>query len=277
MSQDDADKKKEIDEDFSDIEQYLEKKAQIESLLQEKFTRVLTVMFTDLTGSTSLAETEGDLSTRMLIKHHNDIVLPIINRHNGVLVKTIGDGTLSYFESPQHGLRAAAQIQKEIDEFNLTKKLKTLILIRIGLHTGKCILEKNDIFGDVVNTASRLESSATPGVIYFSEETYNALADKSEIYCRFLKTIALKGKKEPMNVYKAFWNPTEAESDLTEKAPVKAQEKAGVSPLMKIFLILFLLSILFFVFFRGMGMKPDGAEETRTKQRSITIPTEPSR
>jgi hypothetical protein len=213
----------------------------------------------------------------MLIKYHNDIVFPIIQQHNGVLIKTIGDGTLSYFENPQHGLRAAAQIQQEIDKFNLTKKLKTPILIRIGLHTGKCILEKNDIFGDVVNTASRLESSATPGGIYFSEETYNALADKSEIYCRFIKTIALKGKKEPMNVYKAFWNPTEAESDLTEKASAQVQKKAGLSPAMKLVLVLLPILILLFVFFKGMGTKSGRVEESRTKQHTITIPTEPPR
>lgn len=275
MSQDNVEKN-ETDDDLSDIDQYLEKKAQIENLLQEKFTKVLTIIFTDLKGSTSLAEIEGDLSTRILIKHHNDIVFPIIQRHHGVLVKTIGDGTLSYFESAQNAIRAAVQIQNEIDQFNLTKKLTSPILIRIGLHTGKCILEKNDVFGDVVNTASRFESSAAPGEIYFSEETYNALTDKSEIYCRFIKTIALKGKKEPMNVYKAFWNPTEVESDLAEKAPAHAQEKAGLSPLVKIFLVLLLLSVLLFAFFNGMGTKPDGAEEMRTKRHSVTIPTESS-
>ena len=277
MSTDDVDEKRETAQDPSDIEQYLEKKAQLENLLQEKFTKTLTVMFTDLKGSTSIAEDEGDLSARMLIKHHNDIVFPILKCHNGVLVKTIGDGTLSYFESAQDGIRAAAQIQKEIDEFNLAKKLKIPILVRIGLHTGKCILEKNDVFGDVVNTASRFESSASPGEIYCSEETYHALADKSEVYCRFIKTTTLKGKKEPMNVYKAFWSPKEIEHDLTHKASVQTTEKTGASPVVKILLVLIPLLILLFVFFKGMGTKSDRAEETRTKQHTITIPTESSK
>lgn len=278
MSPDDAEARKATDQDHSDIEHYLEKMAQMETQLQEKFIKTLTVMFTDLKGSTSLAEDMGDLSTRMLIKHHNDIVFPIIKHHNGVLVKTIGDGTLSYFEHAQDGLRAAVQIQKGIDEFNLTKKPKTPILIRIGLHTGKCILEKNDIFGDVVNTASRFESSAAnPGEICFSEESYNALTDKSEVYCRFVKTTTLKGKKEPVNVYKAFWNPKEVELDLTVRAPAQVQEKVGVSPVMKILLVLIPILILLFVFFKGTGTKPERAEETRTKQHTITIPTEPSK
>lgn len=277
MSPDDAETRQGADQDPSDIEQYLEKRAQMETLFQEKFTKTLTVMFTDLKGSTSLAEAEGDLSARMLIKHHNDIVFPVIKRHSGVLVKTIGDGTLSYFEHAQDGLRAAVQIQKGIDEFNLTKQLKTPILMRIGLHTGKCILEKNDIFGDVVNTASRFESSASPGEICCSEETYTALTDKSEVYCRFLKTTSLKGKKEPVNVYKAFWNPKEIELDLTDKAPVQTQEKAGASPVMKILLVLIPILILLFVLFKGIGTKPERAEETRTKQHTITPPSEPSK
>lgn len=274
MSTDHVKEKGDTDHDISSIEQYLEKKAQLENLLQEKFTKTLTVMFTDLKGSTSIAENEGDLSARMLIKHHNDIVFPVIKSHNGVLVKTIGDGTLSYFESAQDGVRAAAQIQKGIDEFNLTAKLKTPILVRIGLHTGKCILEKNDIFGDVVNTASRYESSASPGEIYCSEETYHALADKSEVYCRFIKTITLKGKKEPVNVYKAFWNPTEIERDLTDKTSVPATETAGMSPVMKIALVLVGLLIVFFVFFKGIGTKSGGTEESRTTQHDIIIQTE---
>lgn len=277
MSPDDAETRQGADQDPSDIEQYLEQRAQMETLFQEKFTKTLTVMFTDLKGSTSIAEAEGDLSARMLIKHHNDIVFPVIKHHNGVLVKTIGDGTLSYFEHAQDGLRAAVQIQKGIDEFNLTKQLKTPILMRIGLHTGKCILEKNDIFGDVVNTASRFESSASPGEICCSEETYTALTDKSEVYCRFLKTTSLKGKKEPVNVYKAFWNPKEIELDLTDKASVQTQEKAGASPVMKILLVLIPILILLFVLFKGMGTKPERAEETRTKQHTITPPPEPSK
>jgi class 3 adenylate cyclase len=277
MSPDDAEGRKATSPDLSDIEQHLEKMSQMETLLQEKFTKILTVMFTDLKGSTSLAEDIGDLATRMLIKHHNDIVFPTIQHPNGVLVKTIGDGTLSYFEHAQDGLRAAVQIQKEIDEFNMTKKAKAPIMIRIGLHTGKCILEKNDIFGDVVNTASRFESSANPCEICFSEETYNALIDKAEVYCRFVKTTTLKGKKEPVNVYKAFWNPKEVELDLTDSAPAQGQEKVGMSPVMKILLVLIPILILLFVFFKGTGTNRESAEETRTKQHTITIPTEPSK
>lgn len=153
-------------------------------------------------------------------------------------MKSIGDGTLSYFEAAQDGVRAAVEIQKGIDEFNLSRKFKTPILLRIGLHTGECILEKDDIFGDVVNTASRFESAGSPGEILLSEETYNALANKAEIYCRFHKEVTLKGKKEPFNAYKAFWSENEIELDRADQpAAAPAPPKPGLSKL-KLALIL---------------------------------------
>ncbi|MBI5236627.1 MAG: adenylate/guanylate cyclase domain-containing protein, partial [Deltaproteobacteria bacterium] len=119
----------------NDLDSFLEKKEEMDNLFKEKFTRRVTVMFTDLKGSTSVADREGDLSSRLLIKHHNDIIFPLIGRFNGVLVKTMGDGTLSYIESAQDGVRAARDILKEIDGYNVTKKTSTPILMRVGLHT----------------------------------------------------------------------------------------------------------------------------------------------
>jgi class 3 adenylate cyclase len=209
-----------------DIESYLAQREHMESLFHDKFTRSLTVVFTDLKGSTTIAETEGDLVSRMLIKQHNEIVMPAIEENRGVFIKSIGDGTLSYFEHALDAVRAAVRIQQGMDALNMSGKYKIPVLMRIGMHTGKCIVEKNDIFGDTVNTASRFESSANPGEIYLSEDTYNALSDQSAVYCRFVRQIALKGKKEPFNAYKAFWNPIEIEKDMQEPAVAAAAAPA---------------------------------------------------
>jgi class 3 adenylate cyclase len=136
-----------------DVDNILEERARLDKMFDEKFMKVITVMFTDLKGSTAFTDVAGDLAGRTMIHHHNDIVLPIIKNSNGVLVKTMGDGTMSYFNAPQDAVRAAAKIQSAIDQFNLGKTLPVPILIRIGLHTGKGIVEEKDIFGDVVNVA----------------------------------------------------------------------------------------------------------------------------
>lgn len=260
-------------EDQVDLEKYLEEREKMESLFAEKFTKTLTVVFTDLKGSTSIAENEGDLVTRTLIKYHNEIVFPAVKENNGVFVKSIGDGTLSYFESAQDAVRAAVRIQKGMDALNMSRKFRSPVLMRIGMHTGRCVVEKNDIFGDVVNTASRFESSAHAGEIYLSEDTYDALSDKSEVYCRFVEQVMLKGKKDPFNAYKAFWNPQEIELDKVEQAvPIEAPVPA--SPNRKFVWIgiaagvLLLLFIIGPHFFGGAQV----TEEKRTISNSAEVP-----
>ena len=254
----------------NDMEKMLEEKERLEAAIKEKFTKVITVMFTDLKGSTTIAENEGDLVSRTLIKDQSDIIMPAIMDNKGVFVKSIGDGTLSYFEDALNALRAAARIQKGMDTLNMSKKFKTPVLMRIGMHTGRCVVESNDIFGDVVNTASRFESSADPGGILMSEDTYNALSDKSEIYCRFARQVTLKGKKDAFNAYKAFWNPQEVELDKASPPALPRQDyKVPVrSSGMK--LVWGALALLGLVLVLTLGSKFFGAAQQTESRRSIS-------
>ena len=204
--------------DTQDIHKLLERRDQLERAMKEKFQRVLTVMFTDLKGSTAIAETSGDIVVRGMLKIYHDLCAEAVKANGGTVVKTIGDGTLSHFTDALAACRAAVAIQRGMEQINLSKKYKTLLLARIGLHTGECILEKNDIFGDVVNTASRFESSAHPGEILISEDTYNALSDRSEFYSRFDRDVSLKGKANPFRAYIVFWDPKEIEIDRARPA-----------------------------------------------------------
>lgn len=210
-----------------DLERLLEQKEQLEGIIRDKFTKVVTVVFTDLKGSTSIAERHGDISSRSLIRDHNNIVFPQIKDNNGVLVKSMGDGTLSYFPDAQDAIRAGAGIQREFARYNKEKAMKEPVFIRVGMHTGNIIIEKDDIFGDVVNTASRFESSAQPSEIQLSEETYNALSDKDEVPCRYVGETMLKGKSEPFKVYKAYWDPKQLDEDLKKEALAKDADIAG--------------------------------------------------
>ncbi len=213
-----------FDSGSMDLEKLLEQKELLEGLIKDKFTRKVSVMFTDLSGSTALAEREGDMATRAMIRDHNRIVFPAIETNKGVLVKSMGDGTLSYFDDTLSSLRAAVEIQKGFKEYNIRKTMKSAVLIRVGIHTGEAIIEKHDIFGDVVNTASRFESSSNPSEISISEATYEALSDKDEITCRLIKEISLKGKSEPFKVYKVYWDPAEIETDELKRAAQEAKK-----------------------------------------------------
>jgi class 3 adenylate cyclase len=253
-----------------EMEAYLENRAKQDAIFQDKFTKTLTILFTDLKDSTSMTENEGDLAMRQIIKQHNDILFPLIKSHKGVLVKTIGDGTLSYFENAQDCLRASVQIQKEIDSSNLQKKTKVPILVRIGFHTGKCILEKNDVYGDVVNTAARVQSAAHPGDIYLSEAAFQALSDKSEVYCRFVEKATLKGKKETVDLYKAFWNPNEIEEDLAGKVVVPQGQPMSVALKLALIVIVPLMAVLLIVWASGMLGGSESGADKRSIKHSVT-------
>lgn len=262
--------------DDGDMEKYLAERAKLDSMFDEKFQKFITVMFTDLKGSTSINEKEGDIVSRMLIKAQSDILHPAIKDNNGIYVKSIGDGSLSYFENSLDAVRAAARIQKEMDALNMSKKFKFPVLMRIGMHSGKCVVEANDIYGDVVNTASRFESSADPGGILMSEDTYNALSDKAEIYCRFVKQVTLKGKQEPYNAYKAFWNPQEIELDIQGKGVLPRQE-ANV-PVRSSGMKMVVVAVVLFgiVLVLTLGSKYFGPAKQTESRRSISDSVAPS-
>ena len=254
--------------DTQDISNLLDRRDALDRAVKEKFQRVLAVMFTDLKGSTAIAEASGDIAVRAMLKKYHDLCLIAVRRHGGTLVKTIGDGSLSHFEDPAAACRAACDIQRGMEEINLSRAYKTLLLARIGIHTGECILEKNDIFGDVVNTASRFESSANPGEVFISEDTYNALPDKAEFYARFDREVTLKGKSMPFKGYIVFWDPKEIELD--RNRPKEAPAVKPPTPAWKISLYVAvpLLLVLLAAFWITGGDKLAG-DSKRTIEHSL--------
>ena len=121
---------------------------------------LLTVLFTDLVGSTERAGAEGDASWRNLLEDHNAVVRRQIETHNGREVKTTGDGFLATFDSPSRAVQCARAIKVGVAKLGLE--------IRAGVHTGECELIGADVAGLAVHVASRVQSSADPGEILVS-------------------------------------------------------------------------------------------------------------
>lgn len=254
--------------DTQDISNLLDRREALDRAVKEKFQRVLAVMFTDLKGSTAIAEASGDIAVRAMLKKYHDLCLIAVRRHGGTLVKTIGDGSLSHFEDPAAACRAACDIQRGMEEINLSRAYKTLLLARIGIHTGECILEKNDIFGDVVNTASRFESSANPGEVFVSEDTYNALPDKAEFYARFDREVTLKGKSMPFKGYIVFWDPKEIELDRNRPKEAPAAKPPTPAWKISVYVAIPLLLVLLAAFWITGGDKLAG-DSKRTIEHSL--------
>ena len=206
------------DEDKKDIEALLGERRKLDERLRTQFTRRITVMFTDIQGSTSYFEKFGDLEGRAMVHQHHELVLPIIERNQGALIKTIGDGTLSTYDEPVDSVRAAGQIQQALREHNSGRPANEQILVRIGLNSGLGIVEEKDVFGDVVNTASRIASLGKGGEVMAGEDVYAALRNNDEFIFRSIEDAKVKGKQSALKAYRLLWHEEDLALGRTRRA-----------------------------------------------------------
>ena len=120
----------------------------------------VTILFTDVTGSSEMTERLGDVRAQELIQDHNAITRKQIAGHGGFEVKFQGDGFMVAFSSARRGLQFAIAVQRDLAQYNLTHADEP-IKVRIGLHTGEAIRKDEDFFGRNVILASRIASQAT--------------------------------------------------------------------------------------------------------------------
>jgi class 3 adenylate cyclase len=176
-------------------------------LLQEleSFRRSVTILFTDITGSTAFFEKFGDLAGLAMVHRCNHLLQKIVEEHHGRVLKDIGDAIMAMFESCTEGVEAAIDMQCRLASANLQHPPDEQVRIRIGLHYGSGIVKSNDVFGDVVNTASRVESVAGPERIVISDCLYHELP-KSRFDIVLLGQFRLKGKSEERELFEVRWN-----------------------------------------------------------------------
>ncbi|WP_262499783.1 adenylate/guanylate cyclase domain-containing protein [Planococcus sp. ANT_H30] len=142
----------------------------------------VTILFTDLKGSTLLYETAGDSSAYGQVRNHFDFLTGHIARNSGSVVKTIGDAVMAVFHKPEDGLKAALAIQKNLAVFNKTAKEN--LVLRLGLYSGAAIAvnsnERLDYFGRTVNIAARIQGQGKGGDIVLSKDVL-ALPESVEL------------------------------------------------------------------------------------------------
>src|ERR1700734_4176829 len=128
----------------------------------------LTILFTDLRGSTALYERIGDLAAFDLVRNHFGALLDAVSAEGGAVVKTIGDAVMATFPTPDRALRAAMRMREEMRKINQGRGSEDLAL-NIGLHSGPCLAvmldDRQDYFGQTVNIASRVNELADPTAI----------------------------------------------------------------------------------------------------------------
>jgi adenylate cyclase len=154
------------------------------------------IMFTDIVGYTALMGDDEQKAFELLEKNR-ELQKPIIEQFNGRWIKELGDGVLASFNTVSDAVHAAIKIQDGC-------KVSGLFLLRIGIHLGEVVFENNDVFGDGVNIASRIQASATPGTIYISESVQKNVSNKKDITTRFVREENLKNVKETVRIYQVF-------------------------------------------------------------------------
>jgi class 3 adenylate cyclase len=132
----------------------------------------ITLMFTDLKGSTAFYERVGDAKAYNIVREHFAFLAAIVREHEGAIVKTIGDAVMAAFADPAAAVRAAIAVQRKVAAFNAAHG-GGAIAIKLGLHVGPCIAvtlnDRLDYFGSTVNLAARLQGESTGGDIVLSE------------------------------------------------------------------------------------------------------------
>ena len=158
-------------------------------------------MFTDVVGYTALSQYNEALAMELL-EEHRKLMRPFFPKYNGREVKTIGDAFLVEFASALEAVRCAFAMQNAMHDLNSKRPEARMIQIRIGVHSGDVIHSQNDVYGDAVNVASRIESLADPGGICVSEEVYKQTKNKFELPMSSIGKKELKNVTEPVEVFR---------------------------------------------------------------------------
>lgn len=168
-----------------------------------KSTKPLTILLTDIEGSTEYFDERGDIEGRLMVDQHNRLVFPVIMRFRGKIIKTTGDGVMATFRVPSHAIRAAIGIQQLLAQ-QRNRNPGTYPNVRIAIHTGQAIVENKDLYGDAVNVTVRLADQGKGGEILVSGNTAAELQDK-EFKLRKIGGFKPRGKAKSLTIYRCEW------------------------------------------------------------------------
>lgn len=162
-----------------------------------------TVLFADICGSTGLFERYGDLRARQIETRVLDLLAARTVAHQGTVIKTIGDEIMSRFPDAATGVSAACEMQRGIKDDPVLAELN--IAVRIGLHHGPVLAERNDVFGDAVNVAARMVALAKADQIITTRETVGCLSADLRQTTRGLGRSWVRGKQNEMEIAEVIW------------------------------------------------------------------------
>ena len=194
--------------------------------------RLAAILAADVAGYSRLMGRDENGTLTRLKAHRTERLEPTLARHGGRLVKLTGDGALVEFPSAVDALGAAIEFQQAMAEANRDQLEDTAIVFRIGLHLGDLIVDGDDLYGDGVNVAARLEAEAPAGGIVISRNVHDAAAGRLKATFDDLGGLALKNIERPVQAFGVKWEPADWKvTTQTATAPSIAPAPAADAPL----------------------------------------------
>ena len=228
--------------------------------------QLVAIMFTDIVGYTELMGKDRNKALELLNKNRH-VQGPIIKKHHGRWLKEMGDGVLASFSSVSDAVYCAKEIQEVCRD-------QTHLKLRIGIHLGEVVVEGDDIFGDGVNIASRIEPLGTPGSILVSGNVQQQIKNNPEFKLDLLGSFNLKNVEDPIAIY-ALSNagfPVPHKDHLLEKIKSPDEPTTKPYPWKSISAItVFLVLLLLFVLYKGDLFQKNESFSTFLGENSIAV------
>ena len=186
-------------------------------------------MFTDMVGYTALTQKDEPLALKLL-QRHRDLTRPVLSKHGGREIKTIGDAFLVEFDSALEAVNCAVDVQQAIHNYNSSAPDE--VSVRVGIHVGDVVHQEGDVYGDAVNIASRIEPLAEGGGVCISGPVYDQVRNKVPFRFTKLGQKQLKNVSVPIEVFRVEL-PWEGAVRESEGGPLPA-DRIAVLPFVNI-------------------------------------------
>ena len=191
--------------------------------MSEPFHQLAAILFADIVGYSAMMQ-EDEQAAVEKVNHFREVLEIIAGELNGKIIQYYGDGSLVLFSSSTDAAEFAKLLQADLVE-------EPRVPVRIGIHMGDVLLHHNNVFGDVVNIASRIQALAPPGGIYISEMVYRNIVNKQGMDCLFIREEALKNIKDPVRVYELMTLGSLPVAEPEKKQTLKPAVKTSIAVL----------------------------------------------
>lgn len=217
----------------------------MQKAISKQASEILTVMFTDIAGYTKTTSNLSRDQFHKMMDMFEDLSIPIIEQFEGRIIKKLGDAFLVTFKSPTDAVHCGIEMQKAFWYYNESMAWSTPLIVRVAIHTGEVMHRQGDVYGDAVNTASRIETVAPAGHVVFSDAVFAAM-NKSEIPCIHIGLQKFKGVKFPVRLFRV-----KTKKDFTEEKR-KAVKKFIKNAILLSAVGIIAIFVLRFLWFSGL-------------------------